>query len=116
MRKFPVVLAGAAVCAVLFAGCGPTTFLIGKAGSYTNFGRDKPFFRKMLCERGELSRILANADLPQDLENDFYRYTCTKERSYDKVVSLYLFLTPAEKTRLKNAFKRQGYQVNSLPC
>ena len=114
--KFRCGFIGVTLCAVLFAGCGPSMFLISKAGTSANFERENPFLRRMLCERGELSLVLANAGLPQDLKADFYRYVCSDERSYDKVVSLYLFLTPEEKNRLKKSFKRQGYDVNSLPC
>ena len=107
---------GATLCVLLFAGCGPSTFLIDKAGTSAYFGSNSPFLHKMLCTRDELRLILADADLPRVMENDFYRYTCSEERSYEKVISLYLILTPVEKMQLKRAFEKHGYEVNRLHC
>jgi hypothetical protein len=107
---------GAILCVVLLAGCRPATFLIDKAGSTSYFGRNSPYIQKVLCVKGDLKLILADADLPGGLEDDFYHYTCSEERSYDKVISLYLFLTPTEKKRLKEAFEKHGYAVNHLHC
>ncbi len=107
---------GAALCVVLLAGCGPSTFLIDKAGTSAYFGRNNQYLNKKLCTSGELRLILADADLPREIESDFYRYTCSEERSYDKVISLYLVLTPVEKMQLKRAFEKHGYEVNRLHC
>jgi hypothetical protein len=107
---------GTALCMVLLAGCGPSTFLIDKAGTSAYFGSKSPFLHKMLCTRDELRLILADADLPREMEGDFYRYTCSEERSYEKVISLYLILTPVEKMRLKRSFEKYGYEVNHLHC
>jgi serine/threonine protein kinase len=52
---------------------------------------------EMLCKSGDLTQILAETSIPEDLKKDLYRYNCTDERSKEKVVSLYLFLSP-EKT------------------
>jgi hypothetical protein len=106
----------AILCMVLLTGCRPATFLIDRSGSSSYFGRNSPYLQKVLCTKGDLRLILADADLPEGLESDFYRYTCTEEKSYDKVISLYLFLTPAEKKRLKKAFEKHGYAVNHLHC
>ena len=101
---------------ILVAGCSPSTFLINKAGTSSYFGNNSPFLHKMLCTRNELRLILADADLPREMQSDFYRYTCSEERSYDKVISLYLVLTPVEKKQLKRAFEKHGYEVNRLHC
>jgi hypothetical protein len=107
---------GATLCMALLSGCGPSTFLINKAGTSAYFGRNSQYLNKMLCRKDELRLILADADLPREMESDLYRYNCSEERSYDKVISLYLFLTPAEKMRLKRAFEKHGYEVNRLHC
>jgi hypothetical protein len=107
---------GATLCIVLLAGCGPSTFLINKAGNSAYFGRNNQFLNKKLCTSGELRLILADADLPRQMESDFYRYACSEESSYEKVISLYLILTPVEKMQLKRAFEKHGYEVNRLHC
>jgi len=110
-------LAVALPCLALVAACaGPSTFLLGKNGDYEYFGKDRPYLRKLLCKQGELEAVLSSAALPADRKKDFQRYICSDERSYDKVISLYLFLSPEEKRSLKKAFEQQGYEVNRMPC
>ena len=104
---------GATLCMVLVAGCSPSTFLINKAGTSSYFGNNSPFLHKMLCTRDELRLILADADLPREMENDFYRYTCSEERSYEKVISLYLVLTPVEKTAIKAGVRKTRVRSES---
>lgn len=101
---------------ILFTGCAPTTFLIGKDGNAAYFGRDRACFRKLLCIRGELDAVLASAELTNDQKKDFRTYVCSDERSFEKVLSLYLFLTPDEKSSLKKAFEKHGYDVNYIRC
>jgi hypothetical protein len=98
------------------AACGPATFLIERDGTSAFFGRERPYLHTMLCDHAELKVVLRDADLPADVQNDFYRYACSEQRSYDKVASLYLFLTPREKINLKKAFEKHGYRVNYVPC
>jgi hypothetical protein len=105
-----------ALCVVLFSSCHPSTFLIGKDGSYAYFGRGRPHLYQELCVRDELRSILSESGLPDDMKGDFYEYACSEQRSYDKVVSLYLFLTPEEKERLKASFVKHGYEVNHVNC
>jgi hypothetical protein len=115
MKRFCGHIA-AILCVVLLAGCRPATFLIDRQGSSSYFGRNSPYLQRLLCTKGDLMLILADADLPAGLASNFYRYTCSEEKSYEKVISLYLFLTPEEKKRLKKAFEKHGYAVNHLHC
>ncbi len=110
-RLFALIL-----CAIFAAGCSPATFLISKDGESAFFGRERSSFYRLLCTGEELKTILADADLSSDVKNDLYHYTCSDQRSYDKVVSLYVFLTPDEKKKLKSAFIKHGYEVNYLNC
>lgn len=113
--KKSVLLSG--LLPVLFlAACGPSTFIVTKDGYAGYFGRDQAFLRTLLCVRGDLEAVLASAVLPEEIKSDFRRYVCSEERSYDKVLSLYLFLTPDEKKSLKSAFEKQGYEINNVHC
>jgi hypothetical protein len=104
------------VAAALFAGCAPTTFIISKDGRAYYLGRKSPVLHAMLCTSGDLKRVLDETSIPEELKKDLYRYNCTEEHSKEKVVSLYLFLSPEEKEQLKSAFRRHGYTINFVPC
>ncbi|MGE5237449.1 MAG: hypothetical protein ACM3ON_01465 [Chloroflexota bacterium] len=102
--------------AMVVAGCAPTTFIISKDGRAYYLGRKSESLYNMLCRSGDLERILAETSMPDDLKKEFYRYNCSGERSKEKVVSLYLFLSPEEKEDLQRAFRRHGYTINYVPC
>ena len=100
----------------LLAGCGPTTFLVGKNGYYTFFGRQNTDLGKDLCASGELQLILSDASIPAIARDGFFRHICTQEYSRDLVLSIYAFMTPEEKKELMRAFTRRGYEVNLVHC
>ena len=111
MTRCVVVLAALALSA-----CGPSTFLINRDGVSSYFGRGGGTLQKRLCAGNDLAAILSDANLPADIREDFTIYSCSKERSSEKVLSLYLFLTPEQKKDLKQAFVRHGYEVNHINC
>lgn len=108
-------LLAAALLAAL-TGCAPTTFLVSKDGSSTYFGRRNSSLALRLCSSGELANILDHADIRRVAKDGFFRYNCTEEYSREKVLSLYLFLSPEEKQELMRAFGDFGYEVNLIRC
>ena len=100
----------------LLVGCGPTTFLVGKDGYYTFFGRMNTRLAKNLCTTGELRTILDDALIPAIAKDGLFRHICTAEYSREMVLSIYAFMTPEEKRELWRAFTRRGYEVNLVHC
>lgn len=106
-----------AVCLLLVpAGCATSTFIVSNGIRGYYFGSESEGAYMMLCESGELEKVLGDAALPEEVRQDFYAYVCTEQRSQKKVTSLYTFLTPEEKKSLKQAFVRHGYTINAVPC
>jgi len=101
---------------LVLAGCAPGTFIVSNGIKAYYFGSESKGAYKMLCESGELKKVLRDADLPEEVRKDFYAYACSEERSNKKVISLYTFLTPEEKKSLKRSFIRHDYTINSVPC
>ena len=112
MNRLILVIAAAAV----LSGCGPTTFLVGKNGSYTFFGRLNTDLGRTLCSSGELRAILDEAQVPPIAKDGLYRHTCTAEYDREMVLSIYTFLMPGEKQELMRSFARHGYEVNLVHC
>ncbi len=106
----------ALLIAFALSACGPSTFLINRDGVSSYFGRERGDLQKRLCMGNDLAAILSDTDLPSDIRDDFTTYSCSNERSSEKVLSLYLFLTPEQKHDLKQAFGRHGYEVNRISC
>ncbi|MBI4684928.1 MAG: hypothetical protein HY755_06990 [Nitrospirae bacterium] len=105
------------VCTILAAsGCGPSTFIVSKEGRAFYFGRESNSIDRILCKTGDLEQILAETNMPDELKKDFYLYSCTAQRSREKIISFYQFLTPDEREDLKRAFRRYDYVINYVPC
>lgn len=100
----------------LLAGCAPSTFIFNNGKRSYYFGSESKGAYKMLCESGELKKILRDAELSEEIKKDFYEYACSEQRSNERVISLYTFLTPDEKKQLKKAFTRHHYKVNAVAC
>ncbi len=115
MKLLTKLISAALLCA-LSAGCGPTTFIISKDNRAYYLGRKSESLHTMLCKSGDLERILSETIMPEDLKKELYRFNCTAERSKEKVISLYLFLTPEEKEDFQSVFRRHGYTINYVPC
>lgn len=111
-KRFLIIIIG-----VLFiVGCAPTTFLVQKGESKAYyFGSERKDAYELLCESGDLRRILRDAGLEEDIKKELYEYVCV-ERLFDKVVSIYAFLSPEEKKALKSAFVRHDYIINTVRC
>lgn len=97
-------------------GCAPSTFIISKDDRAYYFGRESKVLRVMLCDSGDLKRILSETIMPENLKEDLLRYNCSEDQSEKKVIATFLFLTPEEKDDLKSAFIRHGYVINYVPC
>ena len=90
------------------------TFLISKDCRNYFFGSDEKELRTMLCDSGDLRRILDDAQLPPETKDSLYGYQCT-ERSGDKVRELYGALSLEQKRDLKYSFQKHGYDINYRP-
>ena len=111
-----IALAAVLVTAIFLVGCTATTFIISKDNRAYYLGRKSDRLYEMICRSGDLEAVLSETSMPDDLKKDLYRYNCTDERSKERVVALYNYLSPDEKEELKTAFRRHGYTINYVPC
>lgn len=111
-----VLITWAVVTAAVATGCS-TTFRISKEGKGYIWGSNSKAIYAMLCESGDLKKILADAAaLPPETRDNLYRFNCTSERSGAKVKDIYAAMTPEERKGLRQAFKRNGYDINAMTC
>ncbi|BCB95139.1 hypothetical protein JZK55_00610 [Dissulfurispira thermophila] len=99
----------------LVAGCSDT-FVVTKDGKSYFFGSNREGFYKMICESGDLDKILADTKLPQNIKDDLYKYNCTASQSRDKVKEIYSSMTPEQRRDLRLAFQLHGYDINLMAC
>jgi len=103
------------VFALILVACS-STFVVSKDGKGYFLGSKTNDFYKMLCESGDLKRVLADTHLEQGLKDDLYKYNCSSERSGDKVKQIYTSMTSEQRKDLRKAFAKNGYDINYMPC
>jgi len=113
MNKY--LLMAVASVAVTATAC-TSTFLVSKGGKGYFWGSDSGAIYRMLCDSGDLKKILSDTRFSETMKNDLYRYNCSPDRSGDKVKQIYASMTPEQRKELRNAFKNNGYDINYLPC
>lgn len=108
----------AAILAVIVTGVGAcsSTFVVTKDGRGYQWGSDSKAVYKMLCESGDLRKVLADTGMPEKMKDDIYRYNCSEERSGEKIRQLYATMTGEQRKDLRTAFIKNGYDINYIPC
>jgi len=77
-----------AAAALLAVGCS-STFLVSKNGYGYFLESNAKSLQTMLCDSGDLQKILSDTHLAKDVKENFYRFNCTAERSGEKVKQLF---------------------------
>ncbi len=104
------------IVTVVFTLSCTSTFRLSKDGKGYILGSNSNALHKMLCESGDLGKILLDAQLSQEKKDDLYKYNCSTERAGAKVKQLYASMTPQERKDLRIAFKKNGYDINAMTC
>jgi len=112
MKAWYAIIAGM----VFFAAGCTSTFMMVKDGTGYMLGSESNEVYHMLCESGDLQKILLEAQLRQEAKDDLYKYNCSPERSRDKVKQVFAAMVPAERKALRIAFKSNGYEINAMHC
>ncbi len=117
MRSSALLITALALCIpVIIAGCS-STFVVTKDGRGYFFGSKSEGLYKMMCESGDLLKILNDTQLPPDIKDNLYKYNCVlSERSKDKVKEIYVSLKPEQRRDLRLTFQKHGYDINYLAC
>ncbi len=110
--RFCIIVAAMA----LVAGACTDTFLIGKGRTGYFYGSKSNAIYEMLCASGDLEKVLLDSNLSKERKDDIYKYNCSAERSGEKVKQIYASMTAVERKDIKNAFRKNGYEINHILC
>ena len=95
-------------------GCSDT-FLVTKDGKSYFFGGKRDELSMLLCDSGDLGKILNDTRLTQEIKDGLYKYNCA-QRSGEKVKEIYASLTAEQRRELRFSFQHHGYDINYLAC
>jgi len=100
----------------LVVGACTDTFLLGKGRSGYFYGSNSKAMYDMLCTSGDLEKVLLATQLSKEMKDTIYKYNCSDERSGEKVKQLYTSMTVQERKDIKQAFRKNGYEINHILC
>ena len=102
--------------ALITSACS-SMFMVGKGEKRGVFlGSNSQAAYDMLCASGDLRKVLEATHLNGEMKDTIYQYSCSEERSSDKVKRIYASLTPEQKKDIMTAFKEQGFSINGGTC
>ena len=113
MRTWLLLVIAGIVC---LAGACSSTFTLTKNGRGDHLHGNSKAKYTMLCASGDLKKVLAAAQLSTERKEALYRYNCSDERSGEKVLQIYASMTVQERSDIKKAFRKEGYNINYRPC
>jgi hypothetical protein len=101
--------------ALLTGACSPV-FMVQKEGVEKR-GRflGSKTTSEMLCDSGDLLKVLEDTHFSKELKETFYRYNCS-EQSSEKVKQIFASMTSEQRKDIRTAFRKNGYLINSGAC
>ena len=116
MNRKRILITGAFITSLALQACA-STFVASKAGKGYYVGSSSNAAYRMFCESGDMKRILdATTTIEQEKKDDLYGSNCGPERSNDRVRKVYSSMTAEQRRDLRQAFKKNGYDINTMRC
>ncbi|KAA0895393.1 hypothetical protein [Oryzomonas rubra] len=103
-----------AVLTTLTAGCGSSNFLVYKDAKHFYVTSNGATLKKVLCESGDINRILTDSRLPEATQKDLYEGICSSNKVKERLLATLEDMTPEQRSALKLAFQANGYQINTI--
>lgn len=98
--------------------CSSNTFVVTKDGKSYFFGSNREELYKLICESGDLQKILADTHLSKENKDNLYKYNCIERSkdSKDKIRGIYAAIPPEQRRELRLSFQLHGYDINYMEC
>jgi len=112
MRTWTCLVLASSLC----MGACASTFVASKDGKGYYLGNSSGSAFKLFCESGDLNTILSSTKLPAPLKDSLYSANCGTARSKEGVRSVYTSMTPEQRKDLRQAFQKNGYDINAMRC
>jgi len=100
------------VLALMVSGCGTRTFMVYKDGNNFFITKDCAARHRLLCDSGDIDRVVASSGLPGPLPLQIKEAICSTDKSKNDMQDILEELTSEQLSSLKNAFRTLGYEIN----
>lgn len=106
------------MAALATGGCSSGNFMVYKSGVSFYVTSDSPRLNQILCDSGDMDSIVKGSELPPSLQKELKEGVCATDKSRERLLSTLDGMTEEQQTALKDAFRRNGYEINRIadPC
>lgn len=98
--------------ALMVSGCGSNNFMVYKDGRNFYVTSNCEARQKLLCDSGDIDRIVAGASLTHLLAEQIIEAMCTKGVSVHSLHDILAAMTDKQLSSLKQSFIENGYEIN----
>ena len=100
------------ILALLVGGCGSKNFLVYKDGSNFYLTSNCAARQRLLCDSGDIDRIVAGSALPQPLQRRIKEAICATGVTKPDMHQILAEMTDEQLSSLKQSFRGNGYEIN----
>jgi hypothetical protein len=104
----------AGVAATIASGCAPRNFIVYKNGESFYPTSDCARQKRVLCQSGDADLVVADSGLPDRMRGELKERMCGPGRDRKALLALLEGMTAAQHAALKDAFRRNGYEINRV--
>jgi hypothetical protein len=106
--------AAAMVVALLAGGCSSNNFLLYKEGRHFFVTSNRPELKRVLCDSGDMDRIVRDAKLPEPLQKELKEEVCASDKVKERLMATLDGMSREQRAALKTAFRENGYDINNI--
>lgn len=99
---------------LMAGGCSSNDFRVYKDGKSYYLTSGNPKLGQLLCDSGDMDSILKDSGLPTLLQNGLKEGVCASSKSKERLADTLNGMTKAQRSALKDAFRRNGYEINKV--
>jgi hypothetical protein len=100
------------VVSLIVGGCSSSKFLVYKDGRNFYVNSDCPERQRILCDSGDIDKIVKESTLPNSLQMKLKEGICPSSKVKKSLMDTLDGMTSEQQSALKNAFRRNGYEIN----
>lgn len=100
------------VVALMAGGCHSNNFMVYKDGSNFYITNNCPELKQILCNSGDIDRIMNDSNLPSSLQVELKDGICASGKATKHIGATLEGMTNGQISALKDAFRKNGYEIN----
>jgi len=99
---------------LVVGGCSTGNFIVYKNGSSFYISSDCPERQRVLCDSGDINKVVTDSKLPDSLQKELKDGMCASGTAGKPLAKTLERMTKEQRTALKDSFLDNGYEINKI--